>query len=137
MIYWAQLLHFYQPPTQIPAMLGKICEKSYRPLIEVFNDYPHARSTINFNGVLTDMLNDCGHKDIIDGYKRLVVRGQLEMTGGAIYHPILPLLPEEERIRQIKINTIVNRRMFGDLYSPKGFFPPEMCHSRDIVPPII
>ena len=137
MIYWAQLLHFYQPPTQIPSMLRKICEESYRPLIEVFNDYPYARATINFNGVLTDMLYDCGHKDIIDGYKNLVDRGQLEMTGGAMYHPILPLIPEEERTRQIKINTIINRRMFGDTYEPKGFFPPEMCYSQDIVPSII
>jgi alpha-amylase/alpha-mannosidase (GH57 family) len=137
MIYWAQLLHFYQPPTQIPSMLTKICDESYRPLIEVFNDNPHARATINFNGVLTDMLMDCGHKDIIDGYKHLAARGQLEMTGSAMYHPILPLIPEAERVRQIRINTAVNRRLFGDIYNPKGFFPPEMCYSQDIVPPII
>ena len=137
MIYWAQLLHFYQPPTQIPSMLRKICEESYRPLIDVFNDYPYARATINFNGVLTDMLNDCGHKHIIDGYRHLVARGQLEMTGSAMYHPILPLIPEEERIRQIRINTGVNRRLFGGIYNPKGFFPPEMCYSPEIIPPII
>ncbi len=83
------------------------------------------------------MLMDCGHKDIIDGYKRLAARGQLEMTGSAMYHPILPLIPEEERVRQIRINTAVNRRLFGDIYNPKGFFPPEMCYSQDIVLPII
>jgi len=58
MIYWAQLLHFYQPPTQVPSVLRKICDESYRPLLRVFQEYPNARVTINFNGVLTDMLED-------------------------------------------------------------------------------
>jgi alpha-amylase/alpha-mannosidase (GH57 family) len=71
MIYWAQLLHFYQPPTQVPSVLRKICDESYRPLLQVFEEYPSARVTINFNGVLTDMMMDCGHKDVIDGLKSL------------------------------------------------------------------
>jgi hypothetical protein len=45
MIYWAQLLHFYQPPTQVPSVLRRICDESYRPLLKVFQEYPNARST--------------------------------------------------------------------------------------------
>ena len=67
MIYWAQLFHFYQPPTQLPPVLDKICNESYRPLLEVFRQYPGARVTVNINGVLTEMLRDCGHQDVIDG----------------------------------------------------------------------
>ncbi len=137
MIYWAQLLHFYQPPTQAPSMLKKICTESYRPLVKVFEDYPHARATVNFNGVLTEMLIDCGHKDVVDGYRRLADRGQMEFTGSAMYHPILPLIPIDEVRRQIRMNTYTNRRFFGETYAPRGFFPPEMCYSRDILPPII
>ena len=77
MIYWAQLLHFYQPPTQVASVLKKICNESYRPLIQVFKDYPHARATVNFNGVLTEMLMDCGHEDIIKGFRGLAEQGQL------------------------------------------------------------
>ena len=88
MIYWAQLLHFYQPPTQIPEVLRKICDESYRPLINVFKKYPHARVTVNINGVLTEMLYQCGHSDIIDGLNELADRGQIEFTGSGKYHPI-------------------------------------------------
>jgi alpha-amylase/alpha-mannosidase (GH57 family) len=137
MIYWAQLLHFYQPPTQVPSVLRRICDESYRPLLKVFQEYPNARVTVNFNGVLTDMLTDCGHKDVIDGLKGLAENGQLEFTGTGKYHPILPLIPKEEVKRQIDLNVQTNRRSFGKAYAPQGFFPPEMCYSRDILQPII
>jgi alpha-amylase/alpha-mannosidase (GH57 family) len=137
MIYWAQLLHFYQPPTQVPSVLKKICNESYRPLLHVFEEYPNARLTINFNGVLTDMLMDCGHKDVIEGFRNLAEMGQIEFTGTGKYHPILPLIPGEEVKRQIDLNAQTNHHFFGRSYAPQGFFPPEMCYSRDILPPII
>ena len=137
MIYWAQLLHFYQPPIQVPSMLKRICDESYRPLLHVFEEYPNARVTINFNGVLTDMLMDCGHKDVVDGLRSLAENGQLEFTGTGKYHPILPLIPREEVKRQIDLNMQTNRRFFGKAYAPQGFFPPEMCYSQDILQPII
>ncbi len=137
MIYWAQLLHFYQPPTQTPSVLRKICDESYRPLLHIFEEYPSARLTINFNGVLTDMLIDCGHRDIIEGFQKLARKGQLEFTGTGKYHPILPLIPPEEVKRQIDLNVQTNRHFFGEVYVPRGFFPPEMCYSREILKPII
>ena len=65
MIYWAQLFHFYQPPTQIPLILEKICSESYKPLLKVLYQNQHARATLNINGVLLEMLHDYGHRDII------------------------------------------------------------------------
>jgi alpha-amylase/alpha-mannosidase (GH57 family) len=118
-------------------MLNRICNESYRPLLQVFEEYSNARVTINFNGVLTDMMMDCGHKNVIDGYRNLAEKGQLEFTGTGKYHPILPLLPKEEVKRQITLNIQTNRHFFGKAYAPQGFFPPEMCYSRDILPPII
>jgi alpha-amylase/alpha-mannosidase (GH57 family) len=137
MIYWAQLLHFYQPPTQTPSMLRKICNESYRPLLRVFEEYPNARVTINFNGVLTDMLIDCGHRDVIDGLRSLAENGQLEFTGTGKYHPVLPLIPNDEMKRQIDLNAQTNRHFFGKSYAPQGFFPPEMCYSQDVLQPIV
>ncbi len=137
MIYWAQLFHFYQPPTQIPSVLEKICEESYRPLINVFREHSNARATVNINGVLIEMLKDCGHKDIIQGLKELAEKGQIEFTGTGKYHPILPLIPPDEVKRQIELNKKTSSFYFGDTYKPAGFFPPEMAYSRDILPAVI
>jgi alpha-amylase/alpha-mannosidase (GH57 family) len=39
------------------------------------------------------MLMDCGHGDVIEGFRRLAENGQLEFTGTGKYNPILPLIP--------------------------------------------
>jgi alpha-amylase/alpha-mannosidase (GH57 family) len=137
MIYWAQLLHFYQPPTQFPPVLDKICQESYRPLLEVFRQHPKARATVNINGALTEMLRDCGHRDIIEGLKELAQTGQIGLTGTGKYHPILPLIPQREVKRQIELNQKTNGFFFGDAFKPAGFFPPEMAYGRDIISPIV
>jgi hypothetical protein len=137
MIYWAPLLHFYQPPTQLHWVLRKVCEESYRPLVALFRSFPNARVTVNICAALTEMLGEHGMSDVVDGLRELADDGRLEFTGSAKYHPILPLIPREEMKRQIVLNKQTNRLAFGKGYSPSGFFSPEMCYSRDIVEPII
>jgi hypothetical protein len=137
MIYWAPLFHFYQPPTQTASMLMKISNEAYRPLLDVFNEFPHAHATININGVLTEMLGQCGYSDVLDKLRKLAEEGQIEFTGSGKYHPILPLIPTEEVERQIRLNYQTNHSFLGDIYVPRGFFPPEMCYSEDIVAQII
>jgi len=136
MIYWAPFLHFYQPPTQFHAVLKKVCRESYRPLLDVFEANPNAKVTINLCAVLTELLNDHGASDIIERMKKLADRGQLEFVGTSKYHAILPLIPASEMLRQIELNHNTNRYFFKKAFSPKGFFPPEMCYSKDILGPI-
>ncbi len=137
MIYWAPLLHFYQPPLQLHSVLKKVCEESYLPLIEVFRQYPTAKATVNICGVLTEMLWEHCFNHVIEGLAELAQNGQIEFTGSAKYHPILPLIPKSEMHRQIARNHATNRHFFGDLFDPVGFFPPEMGYSKDIVDPLL
>jgi len=136
-IYWAPLFHFYQPPTQTRDILAKVTKESYRPLLEVIESYPHAKAAVNINGVLTEMLAESGYMDVINKLRELAQGGQVEFTGSAMYHPILPLIPTEEVKRQIKRNHLVNRDRLGDVYQPRGFFSPEMCYSKDILDPVM
>jgi 4-alpha-glucanotransferase len=137
MIYWAPLLHFYQPPTQTTSMLMRISNESYRPLVDVFEEFPNARVTVNINGVLTEMLGQCGYPEVLEKLRNLAAQGRIEFTGSGKYHPILPLIPTEETERQIRLNYQTNRNLLGEVYKPRGVFPPEMCYSRDIVDSII
>lgn len=131
MIYWAPFLHFYQPPIQFHAVLKKICQECYRPLLKMFLEHPSSKVTINICGVLTELLNDHGAEDILSGIKELAQNKQLEFVESAKYHPILPLLPKKEIYRQIKLNRQTNEYFFKNAYKPRGFFPPEMCYSHD------
>jgi alpha-amylase/alpha-mannosidase (GH57 family) len=137
MIYWAQLFHFYQPALQLPAVLKKVCNESYEPLIDVFRNNPHARATVNIQGATLEMLHDYGHDEVITGMRELAEKGQIEFTGSGKYHPILPLIPDIERRRQIELNLAAIQYFLGKDYSPRGFFPPEMAYSREILPEVI
>ncbi|MEW6033301.1 MAG: hypothetical protein AB1603_00425 [Chloroflexota bacterium] len=137
MIYWAPLLHFYQPPTQLHWVLRKVCDESYRPLLKVLQQRSHAEVTVNINAVLTEMLAEHGMSDVIAGLRGLAETGRLEFTGSAKYHAILPLTSQQEMLRQIVHNHQANRRFFGEVYSPQGFFPPEMCYGRNILKPVM
>ncbi len=133
-VYLGLLLHFYQPPGQVPGVLRRIVEESYRPLINVFGRYPNARASININGVLTEMLDEHGYGDVIAGLSGLAGSGQIEFTRSGKYHPILPLIEPSEAARQIALNDETNRRLFGTVYHPRGFFPPEMAWDHALAP---
>jgi hypothetical protein len=131
-MYWSNFLHIYQPPTQTEAIVRKVTNESYRTLVRVLREVPGGKITLNISAVLTEQLARYGLDDVIQSLRELAERGQIEFTGSAMYHPILPLIPKDEIIRQIKLNNDVNQRYFGEVYKPTGFFPPEMCYSYEV-----
>jgi hypothetical protein len=131
-MYWSNFLHIYQPPTQTEEIVRKVTEESYRKLVRVLREAPGGKITLNISAILTEQLARYGLDDVIQGLRELAERGQIEFTGSAMHHPILPLIPKDEVIRQIKLNTDVNQRYFGEVYKPIGFFPPEMCYSYEV-----
>ncbi len=133
-VHLGLLLHFYQPPGQTPGVLRQIVEESYRPLLRVFGSCSNARASFNVNGVLTEMLDEHGYRDVIEGLAGLAQAGRIEFTSSAKYHPILPLIPAEEAARQIALNDETNIRCFGPAYRPRGFFPPEMAWDHALAP---
>ena len=131
-VYFAFLFHIYQPPVQIPVVIKQIVNESYRPIIEALREHPEAKITLNINGTLTEQLHDYGYDDLIGAITTLASRGQIEFTGSGKFHPLLPLIPEPEIKRQIKLNNETNEHFFGKLYKPQGFFPPEMAVSGEV-----
>ncbi|XOU94222.1 MAG: UvrB/UvrC motif-containing protein [Candidatus Kerfeldbacteria bacterium] len=131
-MYWANFLHIYQPPTQKEYWVKKIANESYRKIIKGMEKDPNSKATLNINAVLTELFVKFDCKDVIQGIKKLAEKGQIELTASAKYHPFLPLMPEKEIIRQIELNTITNKKYFGDAFNPKGFFPPEMAYNRKV-----
>jgi hypothetical protein len=126
---WSNFLHFYQPFNQMPDILEKIVNESYRKIIQGLKKNPKAKITININGSLTELLVKYDYLDVIEDLKKLAQNGQIEFTGSAKYHSFLALLPESEIERQIKLNTETNKKYFGKIYNPKGFFIPELAYS--------
>ncbi|MFH1454324.1 MAG: hypothetical protein ABIH00_10180 [Armatimonadota bacterium] len=133
MIYLGFLLHIYQPPEQYDFVLKQIVEECYRPLFDLILRKPKARFTVNINWSLTELLLNNGYADVVESIKKCLDAGKIEITGTAAYHVILPLIPEDLRRRQIRINYENNKKIFGKNYTREGFFPPEMAFGHEIV----
>ena len=134
MIYWALLLHIYQPPFQNLEILKKIDDESYSKVLDIFLKYQNAKLTLNVNASLTELLYNYKFDATLEKIKELARKDQLKFTGSGMYHPILPLLPPSEVIRQINLNEEYNKAVFDPFYTkPKGFFPPEMAISKGVL----
>ena len=130
---WANFLHIYQPPSQLPDILERIVFESYRPIIRGLYRYKKAKITLNINGVLTEKLAaQKKYRDVICDLKKLGQMGRIEFVGSANNHAFLPLLPEAEIKRQIILNKKTNQKYLGKAYNPTGFFSPEMAYSRKV-----
>ena len=123
--YFAPLIHIYQPPTQDIQVLKRINEECYKPLFSLIKGYEHAKSCLNINGILIEMLYEYDLGDTIELIKDLVAENKIEVVGTAKFHPILPLIPRKEAHHQIQMNEEVNFKIFGR-WERKGFFPPEL-----------
>ena len=131
-IYWAPLLHIYQPPTQEIEILKRIDKECYKPLFSMMDEHENAKFCLNINGILIELLYEFGLGDTVDLLKNLVSESKIEIVGTAKYHPILPLIPEKEVYHQVGMNEEINRKEFGNIWQRNGFFPPEMAISPKI-----
>ena len=131
-MYWGNFLHFYQPPTQKKEWVDRITKESYRRILGGLLENPKGKITFNINGVLFDLWKEYGYDDVIEAVGKLLERGQIELTGSAKFHPLLPKIPASEIKRQIELNTKTLQGYLGNGYQPKGFFPPEMAYDQSV-----
>lgn len=125
-------MHLYQPANTDPYVVEEATDKSYKWLTKILEDNPEVDFTFNISGCLVLRWRELGYFDLIKRIKALVDRGQVELTGSAAYHPLLPLIPEEEARDQIKENIEILKDNFGEDLKLKGFFLPEMAYSPHI-----
>jgi len=131
-MYWANLFHIYQPPGQKKEITKKVAAESYWRIIDILKKRPDVKINLNINASLTEQLPAAGLSKMIEEISALAERGQIEFTGSAKYHVILALLPETEIVRQIELNNQTNKKFFGKLWQPTGFFIPELCYSARV-----
>ncbi len=133
MIHLGFLLHLHQPPNQLKRVLDRAVTDCYSPLFDLINSRNDARFTVNLNWSLTELLLNNGFGNILSKIKLAMNSGVIEMTGTAAYHAILPLIPYQEQVRQIKHNHAKNLKALGKAYKPNGVFPPELAFGHEII----
>ncbi len=126
-ITWINFIHIYQPPWQQRGVIEQVASESYEYLFVLLERHRNFRCTLNITGNLIEQLETV-RPDLIKELQKAVKRGQVELTGTAKYHALLPLLSDYEIRRQIELNKEVLAKYF-DLRKIKGFYLPEMAYS--------
>lgn len=132
MINWINFLHIYQPPEQDEKIFRQVARESYSEIAKFFDSYDGCKITMNASGSLLEQLVFYGYDKLLEDLARAAGRGELEIAGSAMYHPILPLLAESEIERQILLDEKIKKEIFGADYVRRGFYLPEMAYSRRV-----
>lgn len=125
--------HNHQPVGNFDHVFEKAYERAYKPFLDLIIQYPKVKFAIHKSGPLLEWLH-AHHPEFFKRLKAAVQTGQVEVMTGAFYEPILPIIPDADKLGQInKLNRFVQRH-FG--YDPVGMWLPERVWEQQIVKPI-
>lgn len=93
--------HNHQPVGNFDGVFEQAYRDSYRPFLDVMQDYPEIPFGLHTSGSLLEWL-EIRHPEYIDRVRKMVASAQIEIIGGAFYEPILANIPRRDRIGQIQ-----------------------------------
>jgi alpha-amylase len=105
-------LHNHQPIGNFDRVVEQAYHDGYRPFLETLARYPTLKVSLHTSGSLLDWL-ERRHPEYLDLLAELAERGQVEILGGALYEPILPMIPRRDRRGQIARMSQRLERRFG------------------------
>ncbi len=127
-------VHNHQPIGNFEKVFEDSYERAYHPFLSVFERYPGLRLSQHFTGPLLEWLVR-RRPEFIERMKVLVGRGQLELLTGAYYEPVLAIIPEPDRLGQIRKLTDYIERTFA--FSPRGMWLAERVWEQQLVESLV
>jgi len=112
-------IHNHQPVGNFDFVAEEAYQKAYLPFLNVLQRHPKIRITLHYTGILYRFFEQ-RHPEFIDMLKALVAEGRVEILSGGFYEPILAVLPDDDKIGQVRTLTDYIHRTFG--YDPKGMW---------------
>lgn len=125
------VIHFHQPVGQLRHVLDRVQRNSYELLLRVFESYPGLRFTLHFSGPLIMYWREY-YPDFLGRLADYVKRSGVEVLGGTFSEAALPLLPAEDRVRQLKMGRELVEEVFG--VEPRGAWLPERVWDPTLPP---
>lgn len=112
-------VHCHQPVGNFEHVFNEAYEKAYLPFIEVMDSHPRVKFAVHYSGVLYDWFLE-KHPEFIDYVKKLVKRGQAEIITAGYYEPVIPVIPDEDKLGQIAMSSDFIKEKFG--IAPSGMW---------------
>ncbi|PYM08302.1 MAG: 4-alpha-glucanotransferase [Candidatus Rokuibacteriota bacterium] len=112
-------VHNHQPAGNFDDVMADAVKRAYQPFLELARAFPSIRLTVHCTGTLLEFLRDRAPR-AFDLLGALAARGQIELLTGGFYEPILPVLPDHDKIGQIQHLSEFLKSHFG--VRPRGMW---------------
>ena len=113
----ALVIHSHQPVGNFDHVIEDAYQKSYAPFVRALYTHPRIHLSLHFSGILLEWLEK-RHPEYFQQLRELTERGQIELVGGGYYEPILPAIPDADKIAQLRKLADYLRQHFGA--EPRG-----------------
>ncbi|NHZ86689.1 MAG: hypothetical protein GWP19_12555, partial [Planctomycetia bacterium] len=112
-------IHLHQPVGNFDWVFEDAFQKSYKPFIDVLKRYPSIALVIHISGSLLEWLEE-NHPEYLDDLATLIAKRNIEVLSAGFYEPILAVIPDHDKIGQIKkLNKYIKNRFS---YNAKGMW---------------
>ena len=94
-------IHNHQPIGNFDFVFEECTQKAYLPFLKVLKSHPRIKISLHYSGNMWDWFSE-NSSPVLDLLHDMVARGQVELLSGGYYEPILAILPDEDKVGQIK-----------------------------------
>ena len=128
------VLHNHQPIGNFDGVFEQAYQDSYKPFLDLFEQYHDLRISLHTSGPLIEWLHE-RHGEYLDRLARLVTSGRIEIIGGPFYEPILTMIPSRDRVGQIRSYTAWLENRLGAYV--QGMWMPERVWEQSLTSDIV
>lgn len=112
----ALCVHHHQPVGNLGEAVDRAFEGAYLPLLGLLEAHDDLRVSLHYSGLLLERLEQ--RPEALKTLKKLVSSGRVELLGGAMFEPLLPLVSCGDAIAQMRHQSSMLERLFG--VAPSG-----------------
>lgn len=124
-------VHAHQPVGNFTHVLDDAHVRCYGPFLRVLHRYPGFKFAIHISGWLLDYLLK-NYPDDMVLLKEMVQRGQAEPVGAGYTEPVLAVIPEQDRLGQLRRMSDQLEQTLGQ--RPRGAWLTERVWEATVVP---
>ena len=112
-------VHNHQPVGNFDFVLEDAFSRAYLAFLNVLAQHPSIKAVLHVSGALLEWIEQ-HHPQYLDLLRDLAARGQVELMTGGFYEPVLPSIPDEDKIGQTKKLSSFLRERLG--FQPRGLW---------------
>lgn len=118
-VYFVFAIHNHQPVGNFDFVAEEAYRKSYLPFVSVLERHPKIKIALHYTGILYRFFEQ-RHPEFMDRLRALVSQGRAEILSGGFYEPILAVLPDGDKVGQVRMMSDFIRKRLG--FEPHGMW---------------